>query len=707
MRKKRQLTLGSLFDGIGGFPYAGKFFEIKPLWASEIMPYAVSVTRRNLPEMAHVGDITKLHGGKLPPVDIITFGSPCQGLSYAGKRLGLADERSGLFSEAIRIIREMREATHGRYPRYALWENVPGALSSGTPAGSDFKAVLEAFTEAEIPFPPAGKWSNAGMVRGRGADLAWCVYNAQYLGTAQRRRRIFLVVDFGGGCAGEILFIPHSLRGYFEAGGTPRQGPAAYAAGGASGENSHGRGCLTPWDVQSRRVHSADGTWPALYGGEDGGRGYCLNPWDTQQSRVTSEDGVAPTLAGADGGGGRNPAGLVFTAAFSHNAGAKARDIGFEEERSPTLTGVIPSVICLNDQGGDSMSVEKSETAPTLRSETHGNLPVICAATAQANAEICAELCPTLTEAAGTSGNNKPYIVCRASALTNAETLENRAATLTCYHEQPIVCSAFHQSQSGDITTSGKAYTLTAACNPSARNAPLVMTEAYGIAATAIGRQPHNGGNGLGVQKEVSPTLTVTDRHAVGGSVHPEISGTLCASGAGLSRPAGLASETDLCVAYALQDTMIGRQGHNGPKGSGVSEETCFTLTAAGQHSVAAVDCRNLRENGGVSGTLQTKESGGYSLNYQNPVRMGYMVRRLLPIECERLQGYPDDWTALDEQGKPISDTKRYQMLGNSVAVPCVAYILQSMAEQLRTEDGTEATTRSQSKRDAPPDQAA
>ena len=119
------LTLGSLFDGIGGFPYTGRFFGIKPLWASEIMPCAVSVTRRNLPEMAHVGDITKLHGGTLPPVDIITFGSPCQGLSYAGKRLGLADERSGLFSEAIRIIREMREATHGEHPRYALWENVP------------------------------------------------------------------------------------------------------------------------------------------------------------------------------------------------------------------------------------------------------------------------------------------------------------------------------------------------------------------------------------------------------------------------------------------------------------------------------------------------------------------------------------------------------------------------------------------------------
>ena len=163
--------------------------------------------------MAHVGDITKLRGSDLPPVDIITFGSPCQGLSHAGKRLGLADERSGLFSEAIRIIREMQEATHGQYPRYALWENVPGALSSGKPAGSDFQAVLEAFTKTEIPFPQSDKWANAGMVRSGGIDLAWCVYNAQYFGTAQRRRRIFLVVDFGGGCAGKYSLSPKACAG--------------------------------------------------------------------------------------------------------------------------------------------------------------------------------------------------------------------------------------------------------------------------------------------------------------------------------------------------------------------------------------------------------------------------------------------------------------------------------------------------------------
>ena len=770
---KPDLSLGSLFDGIGGFPYAGTFFGITPVWASEILPCAVSVTRRHLPGMTHVGDITKLDGAKLPPVDIISFGSPCQGLSMAGKRLGLADERSGLFSEAIRIIDEMREATNGKYPRYALWENVPGALSSGAPRGADFKAVLEAFTKTELPFPRSGRWANAGMVRGRGVDLAWVIYDSQRFGTSQRRRRIFLVVDFGGESAGEILFVPQSLRGYFAAGGTPRQGPAAYAAGGITGADDHrcpngdalvnphpaiamrirsgceggGKGpllqtersgalatgndqtlfspCLTPWDAQSRRVHDADGTWPALYGGDGGGRGYvakekghCLNPWDTQNARVTTGDGIAPTLAGADGCGGRNPGGLVLTEQHSDN------------------------IVCLNDQGGQRMDVEQGEQAPTLRSVTKGNLPIVARKAYPINTQTAMRH-EALGEGTGlgvgeagapaytlqqahshaVAVEDSP-VICRATALANAETLVDKSATLTCYHEQPIICKAVHQNQEGGVTTSDTAYALTTASNASARNAPLVMAETWAIAATAIGRQPLGGGNGLGINRDVSPTLTATDRHAVSGRVHPEVSGTLCASGAGLSRPAGMANETDLCVAYCLQGNMLGREDENGPEGAGVNEDISYTLNtrdhvegppqsipslcgermssemselspqgeseryAACDDEVAAVDCRNLRETQELSGTLQAKESGGYSLNSQNPVRTGYIVRRLTPTECERLQGFPDGWTALDEHGKPISDSKRYQMLGNSVAVPCVAYILQGMARRLKNVKG-------------------
>lgn len=377
--------------------------------------------------MTHAGDIAQLHGGKLPPVDIVTFGSPCQGLSLAGQRRGLADERSGLFMEAIRIIDEMREATHGEYPRFALFENVPGALSSA--GGRDFAAVLQSFTKAEIPMPYSGRWANAGMVRGGGVDLAWCVYDAQYFGTAQRRRRLFLVCDFAGRSAGEILFVPKSLRGYFEAGGTPRQGLAAFAESGA--------------DTAGR------------------------------------------------------------------------------------------AVAVLNDQGGASLTVERSGLSPTLRSQTHGNLPVVAAGfdlqqiTSKTNRSILRPIQPTLC------GTGQPHVLTMATGQANAEVLADIAPTLNCNHEQPLL-------------------------------------------------------------------------------VHPQIAGTLCASGAGLSRPAGMGSETDFCITrYA-----------------------------------------------------------------------DLIVRRLTPLECERLQGFPDFWT---EQGggRAISDTSRYQMLGNSIAVPCVAYIMQGIYHAL------------------------
>ena len=135
------LTLGSLFDGSGGFPLGGLLAGIEPVWASEIEPFAVRVTTKRLPQMKHYGDVSALNGAELPPVDIITFGSPCQDMSIAGKRSGLDGSRSSLFYEAIRIVKEMRCATNGEKPRFIVWENVPGAFSSNK--GADFKAVLE------------------------------------------------------------------------------------------------------------------------------------------------------------------------------------------------------------------------------------------------------------------------------------------------------------------------------------------------------------------------------------------------------------------------------------------------------------------------------------------------------------------------------------------------------------------------------------
>lgn len=219
----QMITLGSLFDGIGGFPLAAVHNGIIPLWASEIESFPIEVTKIRFPDMLHVGDITKLKGEELPSVDIITGGSPCQDLSVAGARAGFAGERSGLFMEQIRITKEMRwadarsgKANHLIRPRYFVWENVPGAFSSTN--GEDFHAVLEetariAVSSVSIPRPPGGIWKSVGCILGYEFTIAWRVLDAQYWGVPQRRKRIFLVADFGGHTAPKILFEQDSLFG--------------------------------------------------------------------------------------------------------------------------------------------------------------------------------------------------------------------------------------------------------------------------------------------------------------------------------------------------------------------------------------------------------------------------------------------------------------------------------------------------------------
>lgn len=214
-----RLTMGSLFDGIGGFPLAAVRKGITAVWASEIEAFPIAVTKLRFPNMTHVGDITKLNGAKLPPVDIICGGSPCQDLSVAGARAGLAGARSGLFMEQMRIVREMRAADQerGRFgvdirPRWMCWENVPGAFSSGTPKYEDFRIVLEeivriSFPDEVIPSPYPGSWPDAGELRaGDEFSLAWRCLDAQYWGVAQRRKRIFLLADFAGLLAPHLLF---------------------------------------------------------------------------------------------------------------------------------------------------------------------------------------------------------------------------------------------------------------------------------------------------------------------------------------------------------------------------------------------------------------------------------------------------------------------------------------------------------------------
>ena len=216
------LTLGSLFDGIGGWLLAAVHNGVKPIWSSEIEKFPMAVTKHHFPDVIQFGDITKLDGATLPPVDIICAGSPCQDLSVAGKREGLKGERSGLFINAINIVRRMRMSTGGRQPRFFVWENVPGAFSSNK--GLDFRAVLEEIGQTEVPMPANDKWAENGVAQLPGCEIAWRVLDA-VAWVPQRRKRIFLVADFGPGkpCAKEILFVEPSVCGNFEKGESERK----------------------------------------------------------------------------------------------------------------------------------------------------------------------------------------------------------------------------------------------------------------------------------------------------------------------------------------------------------------------------------------------------------------------------------------------------------------------------------------------------
>lgn len=223
--------------------------------------------------MKHVGDITKLNGAELEPVDVVTGGSPCQNLSIAGNRKGLAGEQSALFFEQIRVIREMREvdAKRGRSgqfvrPRFCVWENVPGALSSN--GGRDFQKVLSEFVRVKEPdapdVPMPQRWPMAGCLYGDGWSLAWRVHDAQFWGVPQRRKRIALVVDFGGRAAPEVLFEPHRLSWDSAAGGEAREKAAGGAGSGtAEAGGLTNRGSATGYIAETLRANP-HGSYPMV-----------------------------------------------------------------------------------------------------------------------------------------------------------------------------------------------------------------------------------------------------------------------------------------------------------------------------------------------------------------------------------------------------------------------------------------------------------
>lgn len=300
--------------------------------------------------MQHLGDITKLDGATIEPVWCVTGGSPCQDLSIAGKRAGLAGARSGLFMEQIRVIKEMRE--HDKQlgwagelirPRYMVWENVPGALSSNK--GRDFAAVLEEtirIVEPEAPGieVPAKGWPTWGGYRdvdGRWS-VAWRVHDAQHWGVPQRRRRIALVADFGGDTAHEILFERTGVSGDLK----PRSEAGERPAGNAeSGVNPAVARSLTARADGSPCIDRGPNIVCSPYPGG------CMTPWDAQSQRVYDENGVSPTLSSRENSGLNRQA--VLCAAFKLGNSEQARSIGYQEELSPTLNaecgGNKPAVV--------------------------------------------------------------------------------------------------------------------------------------------------------------------------------------------------------------------------------------------------------------------------------------------------------------------------------------------------------------------------
>lgn len=366
----KNLTLGSLFDGSGGFPLGAIVCGIKPVWSSEIEPFPIRVTTKRLPNVKHYGDISTLNGAILESVDIITLGSPCQDMSIAGKREGLGGSRSNLFYEAIRIIKEMRCATNGKYPRFVVWENVPGAFSSNR--GEDFKSVLEEICkvkDANMYVPKPEKWQQAGEIVADSYSVAWRVLDAQFWGVPQRRKRIFLVADFADRSAGKILFESESLLGYSSKSGKPWERIADYFK---KSTGTTGGICLN--DQISKMT-------PVLRTGTVSTAVYENHSHDT---RYTEIQNIAPTVSAMYGTGGNNQPFVVeeakcYDVRFTSEGTRNARQNCYETETARTIdtSGNSPD----SNQGGVAVVHGICSRSPDINSENslcnRGDMAVI------------------------------------------------------------------------------------------------------------------------------------------------------------------------------------------------------------------------------------------------------------------------------------------------------------------------------------------
>ena len=601
-QNKKPITLGSLFDGSGGFPLGGVLAGITPIWSSEIEPFPIRVTTARFPNMKHYGDISTIDGSELEPVDIISFGSPCQNLSVAGKREGLDGDRSSLFYEAIRIVKEMREATNGKYPRYIVWENVPGAFSSNK--GEDFKAVLTEICKVkdeQVSISKPAKWENAGRIMGDGYSVAWRLLDAQYWGVPQRRQRIYLVADFDGGSAGKILFESEGLSGYS-------------AQGFKSWQNA------------------ANGITEGI--GETGSQDSLMFENHSQDTRYRGPLAVAQTVSSTYGTGGNNQ----------------------------------PFVV---------------QTPKTLK--------VRC----------------------GCEGGGKGALV-----------QDNLSATLSTNNDQTLfqpraygVCAKNSNSMKSDNPNSGFYEADTSRCldanggNPTCNQGGIAVIEGNGS-------RPSHRGDGY-KESDVMYTLNATEQHAV---AFAEVHATLSAN----DGPKGPSSqmmknpEENFVgeVSYGIGRPAM-NQGYNAKFSFQIEEEVEPTLVASGASGVAHPRFSSSK----ASFFTEANEECANTLvatDYKDPPivndgdEVDYIVRRLTPTECARLQGFPDWWCddlgipdptdediakwrevfethakAIGKTTKPKSDAQirkwlqnpqsdsaEYKMWGNGVALPNVFFVL-------------------------------
>ena len=731
--------LGSLFDGSGGFPLAGALCGIEPVWAAEIEPYPIAVTRSRFPNMKHLGDISKINGAEIEPVDIISAGSPCQDLSVAGLRKGLKHEangdeettRSGLFMEFIRIIKEMRRATNGQYPKFALWENVPGAFSSNK--GEDFKVVLEEIIKiveptAVMPSVPQKGWNYADSYSGDGWSLAYRVLDAQYWGVPQRRRRIYLVADLRGGSAREVLFEREGLRGYFTQGRTPWQDTPSDAKESTRANDSKGEGQLD--DVAyTLKIRS---------GCEGGGKGalvqkdksatlatnndqYLFQPLSIENhpadSRVNLDSsGKVQTLTSRMGtGGGNVPMVMEEKSNFI--------DVEIEVATRKFEVNTEKLVKVLREHKGNMTNKAIAETlkCPVTQVE-HWFRTDSCFAIPEPEVWFpLKNLLGITTEEFDESIMTFEYKGGNYD-MRNRIHLSDTAPTLTCgsgntLHLLPSMPPiAFAANQRDEVRDLGdKSGALQA--EPGMKQQTFIAEQpVICLQGNGIDRADNAGCNGKGWKEGASYTLNTIDRPAVvfaldqqggkGGANYSEnVMPTLCSDSHGT--PHG--------VAYSI-------------------DEKCGN-TYTWKEQANTLAARDYKQPQGVAyqetiGSLCVSDYKGTGNQYVNDGKCvveklpHYIVRRLTPTECARLQGFADGHGHLEKKekltdeefrfwsdvrnthaeinGKKVkeytkaqmltwynklwTDSAEYKMWGNGISLPTALYVLQGISDALALE---------------------